>query len=306
MLELTDVSKRYGDVSALSDCSFQVHPGRLTGFVGPNGAGKTTAMRAVFGLVHPDSGVLRWQGHAVTEENRRRFGYMPEERGLYPQMRVADQLVYLGRLSGLTASAATREADRWLDALGLADRKSARLDHLSHGNQQRAQLAAALVHHPELLVLDEPFSGLDPIAMDAMSSLLTDLARNGNAVLFSSHQLDVVEHLCEDVVVIDHGQVVLTGDLDAIRDRAPDRYLDVTVDRDPEQLLRLTDAAVVAHDGCRVRLRIDRDIDPMSLVATLQGHVIRLAFEPPTLSEMFRAAVSAHTPTTREVSRVAG
>jgi ABC-2 type transport system ATP-binding protein len=156
------VSKRYGEVAALSRCSFRVRPGRLTGFVGPNGAGKTTAMRAVFGLVTPDAGTVCWQGRPVSGADRRGFGYMPEERGLYLRMRVADQLVHLGRLSGLTAAAAAREADRWLDALGLADRKTSRLDDLSHGNQQRVQLAAALVHSPDLLVLDEPFSGLDP------------------------------------------------------------------------------------------------------------------------------------------------
>ncbi len=306
MLELIDVSKRYGEVAALSECTFAVHPGRLTGFVGPNGAGKTTAMRTVLGLVTPDAGSVHWRGHAVTEADRRRFGYMPEERGLYPRMRVADQLVYLGRLSGLTASAAGREADRWLDALGLGDRKTARLDDLSHGNQQRVQLAAALVHDPELLVLDEPFSGLDPIAMDAMSALLTELAHDGAAVLFSSHQLDVVEHLCEDVVVIDRGHVVMTGDLDAIREAAADRYLDVTVARDPERLLHLRDAAVVAHDGNRVRLRIPRHIEPVTLVAGVDGDVVRFAYEPPTLSELFRAAVCGQAPTTPEVSGVAG
>ena len=185
MLELWDVSKRYGDVAALASCTFRVRPGRLTGFVGPNGAGKTTAMRAIFGLIAPDAGTVSWCGHAVSVADRQRFGYMPEERGLYPRMRVADQLVFLGRLSGLSAAAATREADRWLDALGLGDRKKARLDDLSHGNQQRVQLAAALVHAPELLVLDEPFSGLDPIAMDSMSALLVDTRarRRGGVVL---------------------------------------------------------------------------------------------------------------------------
>jgi ABC-2 type transport system ATP-binding protein len=306
VLELSDVSKRYGDVSSLVKCTFQVRPGRLTGFVGPNGAGKTTAMRAVLGLVVPDAGRVSWREHSVGTADRRRFGYMPEERGLYPTMRVANQLVFLGRLSGLSAAAAACEADRWIDALGLGDRKMSRLDDLSHGNQQRVQLAAALVHSPDLLVLDEPFSGLDPIAMDAMSALLTDLAHDGAAVLFSSHQLDVVEHLCEDVVVIDHGHVVLSGDLDAIRESAPDRYLDVTLAGDPERLLCLTDAVVVAHDGDRVRLRIPRHMDPVRMVSGVGGDLIRLAYEPPTLSELFRAAVSRRAPTSPEVSGVGG
>jgi ABC-2 type transport system ATP-binding protein len=221
-------------------------------------------------------------------------------------MRVSDQLVHLGRLSGLTTAAATRETDRWLDALGLADRKTSRLDDLSHGNQQRVQLAAALVHSPDLLVLDEPFSGLDPLAMDAMSALLADLADGGATVLFSSHQLDIVEHLCEDVVVIDHGHVVLAGDLEEIRDGAPDRYLDVTVARDSERLLCLPDMQVVAHDGDRVRLRVARGVDPVTLVARIGGDVARLAYEPPTLSELFRAAVTAPEPADEEVAGVTG
>jgi ABC-2 type transport system ATP-binding protein len=305
MLELWNVSKRYEDVAALANCTFRVRPGRLTGFVGPNGAGKTTAMRAIFGLVTPDAGTVRWCGHAVSDPDRRRFGYMPEERGLYPRMRVADQLVFLGRLSGLPASAAAREADRWLDALGLGDRKASRLDDLSHGLQQRVQLAAALVHAPDLLVLDEPFSGLDPIAMDSMSALLVDIARGGAAVLFSSHQLDIVEHLCEDVVVIDSGHVVLTGELDKIRDAAPDRYLEVTVAADPERLLNLPGTRVVAHNGDRVRLRVARAVDPIALIGQLDGDLVRMSYEPPTLSELFRAAVAAETGRDAEVSSVA-
>ena len=168
-LEIRGVSKRYDDVAALRACTFSVARGRLTGFVGPNGAGKTTAMRVILGLVAADEGELRWDGRPVDPAARGRFGYMPEERGLYPRMRVRDQLVFFGRLSGLSAAAAAGAADRWLAALGLTDRAGSPVDELSHGNQQRVQLAAALVHDPELVVLDEPFSGLDPFAMDSMS-----------------------------------------------------------------------------------------------------------------------------------------
>ena len=306
VLELRDVSKRYGDMPALSGCTFLVRPGRLTGFVGPNGAGKTTAMRAILGLVTQDAGTVSWRGHPVSAADRRRFGYMPEERGLYPKMRVADQLVFLGRLSGLSAAAAARQADYWLDALGLGERKASRLDDLSHGNQQRVQLAAALVHAPELLVLDEPFSGLDPLAMDSMSALLTDIARAGAAVLFSSHQLDIVEHLCEDVVVINAGHVVLSGDLGKIRGATADRYLEVTVTGDPDRLLHLTGTTVVAHDGDHVRLRVARTVDPVGLLDRLRVDVVRLAYEPPTLSELFRAAVAGEAGRVSEVSGVAG
>jgi ABC-2 type transport system ATP-binding protein len=222
-------------------------------------------------------------------------------------MRIREQLVFLGRLSGLSAAAATRETDRWLDALGLAGRASARLDDLSHGNQQRVQLAAAVVHRPDLLVLDEPFSGLDPFAMDSMSALLTRMAHDGTAVLFSSHQLDVVEHLCEDVVIIDSGDVVVTGALDEIRDAAPDRFLDVTVAGTVEPLLHLPQTSVVDREAGHVRLRVGRTADPLALLAPLPVRIVRLEYQPPALSELFRAAVgdARRTPPEREVSRVA-
>jgi ABC-2 type transport system ATP-binding protein len=193
VLEFDAASKRFGELVALDACSFVARPGRLTGFLGPNGAGKTTAMRAVFGLVALDSGAVRWQGAEIGPEQRARFGYMPEERGLYPRMRVRDQLVYLGRLCGRRALDVDRSVDMWLDRLDLASRASDRLDALSHGNQQRVQLIAALVNEPELLVLDEPFSGLDPIAIVVMSDLLAEVAGHGTMVLFCSHQLDLVE-----------------------------------------------------------------------------------------------------------------
>jgi ABC-2 type transport system ATP-binding protein len=305
LLECRNVSKRYGLVTALDRCSFDVRPGRLTGFVGPNGAGKTTAMRAIFGLLTPDAGSVSWHGHPVSADDRRRFGYMPEERGLYPRMRVDEQLVFLGRLAGLSAAAAAREADRWLGRLGLGGRARSRLDDLSHGNQQRVQLAAALVHAPDLLVLDEPFSGLDPLAMESMTALLVGIAREGAAVLFSSHQLDVVEHLCEDVVVIDSGHVVLAGELDRIRDASPDRYVDVAVARHPERLLHLSDAVVVAHNGDRARLRVPSTVDPVDLLTELRGDIVRVTYEPPSLSELFRAAVTVVVRDVAEVVDVA-
>ena len=227
MLEFDSAAKRFGPVTALDGCTFTARPSRLTGFLGPNGAGKTTAMRTVFGLVELDAGGVRWRGAPISGAERARFGYMPEERGLYPRMRVREQLVYLGQLCGGTSKAVGRVADRWLERLGVADRASDRLDALSHGNQQRVQLIAALVNEPDLIVLDEPFSGLDPIAMEAMAGLLAELAAAGATVLFSSHQLDLVEDLCEDVVIIDHGRVVLAGELVDLRSAVPERFVDV-------------------------------------------------------------------------------
>ena len=211
MLELDGLDKRYGDVVALDDATFRVRRGRILGFLGPNGAGKTTAMRSVFGLVALDGGEIRWDGATVEPSMRSTFGYMPEQRGLYPKMRAVDQLTWLGRLRGMTAADARSASLLWLERLGLGDRTRERIERLSHGNQQRAQLAASLVHDPELLVLDEPFSGLDPMGADAMATILRDRAAAGAAVVFSSHQLDVVEDLCEDLAVIAGGRIVLEG-----------------------------------------------------------------------------------------------
>jgi ABC-2 type transport system ATP-binding protein len=295
MLEFDGVTKRFGSLTALDRCTFAARPGRLTGFLGPNGAGKTTAMRAVFGLVELDAGTVRWQGAPVSAEQRARFGYMPEERGLYPRMRVRDQLVYLGQLCDRGAKDAGRSVDGWLERLGLAERAADRLDALSHGNQQRVQLIAALVGDPVLLVLDEPFAGLDPIAMDAMGGLLSEVAAGGATVLFSSHQLDLVEDLCQDVVIIEHGRIVLDGELAELGAKVPQRFVDIRYrGLAPDWCLLPAVALVEAGDG-RARLRVGRDTDLAAVVAAARDRadIVSFAYQPPTLSELFRQAVAA-------------
>ena len=295
MLGFDGATKRFGSLTALDLCSFAARPGRLTGFLGPNGAGKTTAMRAVFGLVALDAGSIRWQGKPVSAKERARFGYMPEERGLYPRMRVRDQLVYLGQLCGRGAKDVGRSVDGWLERLGLAARAADRLDALSHGNQQRVQLIAALVGDPDLLVLDEPFSGLDPIAMDAMSGLLTELAGGGTTVLFSSHQLDLVEDLCQDVVIIDHGRIVVAGDLAELRAKVPQRFVDIRYQGPAPDWTQLAPLELVESKDGQARLRAGRDTDLAAVLATVQDRadIVSFAYQPPTLSELFRQAVAA-------------
>ena len=195
----------------------------MVGFLGANGAGKTTTMRAVFGLTDLDAGTVTWNGEPVAQSARRRFGYMPEERGLYPGMLVSERVEYLGRLHGVNAADAVGAAGAWLARLGIEDRAGTKVQALSHGNQQRVQLAAALVHDPELLILDEPLAGLDPGGIDAIGEVLVERARAGCCVLFSSHQLDMVEHLCDSVVVIDRGRVVVTGKVDELLTSGPRR-----------------------------------------------------------------------------------
>jgi ABC-2 type transport system ATP-binding protein len=295
MLDFDDASKRFGDMPALDGCSFVARPGRLTGFLGPNGAGKTTAMRAVFGLVELDAGAVSWNGAPIGAAERARFGYMPEERGLYPRMRIREQLLYLGQLCGRTSREATASVDTWLERLGIADRAVDRLEALSHGNQQRVQLIAALVNEPELLVLDEPFSGLDPIAMGVMADLLAEVAAGGATVLFSSHQLDLVEDLCEDVVIIDHGKVVLAGELAELRLAVSQRLVDVRFRGPAPDLSELAAVEVAEAEAGHVRLKVDRDTDPAAVLAAARrsGEVVAFTYQPPTLSELFREAVAA-------------
>lgn len=264
------------------------------GFLGPNGAGKTTAMRTIFRLIRPDSGSVTWDEAEIEPDDLLRFGYMPEQRGLYPKMKAADQLAYFGRLHGLSGQAARASAQNWLDRFGLGDRATDPVEALSHGNQQRVQLAAALVHDPDLLVLDEPFSGLDPIAVETMSEVLRDRAANGKAVVFSSHQLDLVEDLCDEVAIINTGRVVLNGNVETLKDSAPIRHLELEIDGDPSTLVDFLDGVQSTHmDGSRLTAIIDADTDMRGFIAHVQqtGRLRHFAYTTPSLSDLFREAV---------------
>jgi ABC-2 type transport system ATP-binding protein len=292
VLELVGLERRFGDVRALDGLSFSVRRGELCGFLGPNGAGKTTAMRAVLGITRLDAGEVRWDGRPMERAARRRTGYLPEERGLYPKMPVGDQLTYLARLHGVERDDARDRVERLLDELGLADRIEDETETLSLGNQQRVQLAAALVHDPELLVLDEPFSGLDPIAVDTMSRLLRERAERGAAVVFSSHQLDLVEDLCETVAVVAAGRTVLAGHVARLK-AAGEPRLRIAVD-DDGWLQRLpAGTEVVDRRGDEVTLRVGERTDPFAVLdlARSSGEVSHVSLERPRLSELFRDAV---------------
>jgi ABC-2 type transport system ATP-binding protein len=301
VLEVVELVRTYGPVRALDGMTFAVEPGSVTGFLGPNGAGKTTTMRAVFGLTALDAGEVRWDGRRIDHHARRRFGYLPEERGLYPTMRVLDQLVYLGRLRGLSGADATTEATRWLHDLGLTDRVRDNLEDLSLGNQQRVQLIGALIHRPDVLILDEPFSGLDPVAVDALSKVLVAEARRGATVLFSSHQLDLVEDLCERAIVVDQGRVVAEGTIDDLT-AGSDPVLEVVVPSDADgrwaRALDSRNVRVVSVQAGRVRLALEPGpgsaVDRAAAVldaARAAGPISHFAFERRSLAEVFLGTV---------------
>lgn len=292
MLRTLALTRSFGPVTALDDVSFDVPPGHLTGFVGGNGAGKTTTMRIVTGVLAADSGQVLWQDAPITTATRRRVGYMPEERGLYPRQQVLDQLVYLAVLRGVARAAATARATALLERLGLGGRLHDRVETLSLGNQQRVQVVAALVHDPVLLVLDEPFSGLDPEAVQVMADLLAEVAARGVPVLFSSHQLDLVERLCGRLVVLDAGRVVATGTTRELREAGPVRYRLVT-DADVGWVRSVRGVRVVDVHGTEALVEPVEDGAEQGVLreAVDRGAVRTFAREVPTLAEVYREVV---------------
>ncbi|MER5454975.1 ATP-binding cassette domain-containing protein [Micromonospora sp. NPDC002389] len=290
VLRLDGVDRSFGDRQVLNNVSFDVVAGRMTGFVGGNGAGKTTTMRIILGVLAADSGRVTWRDAPLSREIRGRFGYMPEERGLYPKMSVREQVVYLGRLHGLTAEGARRATDDLLERVGLGERGDDLLETLSLGNQQRAQIAAALVHDPEVLVLDEPFSGLDPMAVDTVVAVLRERAAAGSPVLFSSHQLDVVERLCDDLVIIADGSIRAAGSRDELRAAYTTPRYELVVETDAGWLRDQPGVTLVDLDGARAVVDLTPGADEQVVLrAALERGAVR-AFRPvtPTLAEIFR------------------
>ncbi len=298
MLEISELRKRFagGPDSpegklALDGISFAVRPGEMFGFVGANGAGKTTTMRIVMGVLQADSGSVTWQGRPLTYLDRQKFGYMPEERGLYQKMRAAEQIEYFGRLHGLSQSAAKQASDDLLQRLGLTERRNDTVESLSLGNQQRVQLAVALVHEPEVLILDEPFSGLDPIAVDTLATALQERCRGGVPVIFSSHQLELVERLCDAVGIVSAGRMVASGTVDELR-AAESRTLRVVVhDPAPGWADGLPGEVRVTGDR-QVLLTTHGDDQEILRRAVKAGRVEHFGVEQPSLTEIFKEAVA--------------
>nr|WP_206705796.1 ATP-binding cassette domain-containing protein [Microbacterium ginsengiterrae] len=292
-MELTGVSKSYGSRRVLDDISFPVHAGQLTGFVGGNGAGKTTTMRIILGLLASDAGSITRGGRPLTADIRRQFGYMPEERGLYPKMKVLEQVVYFARLHGFSKPDATEKATALLGDLGLGERLDDNIETLSLGNQQRAQIAASLVHDPEVLILDEPFSGLDPIAVETVAGVLQERASRGVSVLFSSHQLDVVERLCDDLVIIAGGTIRAAGPRDRLREQYAEPRWDIESTADVGWLREEPGVTVVDFEGGRAVFDAeDAAVAQRILRRALQeGDVSRFGPQHPTLAQIFKEVI---------------
>lgn len=292
MISLRDVNRSFGGKQVLRDISFDIRLGVMTGFVGGNGAGKTTTMRIILGVLSADSGSVEVDGKPISADYRASIGYMPEERGLYPKMAVLDQLVYLGRLHGQSTRAATSRAEDLLERLGLGERMKDPLEDLSLGNQQRAQVAAALVHEPVALILDEPFSGLDPAAVDTTVEVLRDVADSGAPVLFSSHQLDVVERLCDDLVILSQGQVHAHGSREDLlaSNAEPVWELHTTADTG---WVREAGVQVKDFDGGRVRFEASSPEEADRILAQAQQRGTILQFGPVTrsLHEIFQETI---------------
>jgi len=293
-LSVSHITRTFGQRTALDDVSFDIAPGRLTGFVGGNGAGKTTTMRIILGVLAADSGTVSWDAQPLDPAARHGFGYMPEERGLYPKMPLLEQLVYFARLHGLVKEAATRNAEELIEALGLTERVKDPIEKLSLGNQQRAQVAVSLVHDPTALIMDEPFSGLDPMAVDTIVSVLSERASRGIPVLLSSHQLDVVERLCDDLVIIAGGRVRAQGTIEDLRARHSTKRYRISAGADLGWLREVPGIVVTELSGN------DAVFEPTSvqiaqqvLRSALERDTVQ-AFTPevPRLTEIFRDVIT--------------
>ena len=289
MLQVQNLTRRFGENTAVDNVSFTIPSGQMTGFVGANGAGKTTTMRMIMGVLTSHGGEVLVDGRPITADDRSTFGYMPEERGLYPKQPILDQLVYLGQLHRMTASDARTQAQDLLDRFQLGGRGKDKLESLSLGNQQRVQIAASLLHRPTVLILDEPFSGLDPVAVDSMVELLRDRTAEGVPVLFSSHQLDLVDRLCDNLVVLQQGCLVASGSGDDLRATAPRRHR-LTVTPDAGWVREEAGVRVIDVAGQDAVVELDDDAAAQRLLATAmtRGSVHEFSRIRPSLSEIYR------------------
>ena len=291
-LVVDSISKRFGDVVALDDASFTVDPGRIFGLLGANGAGKTTSMRIVLDILRPDSGTVTWQGIRNTQLPRRTWGYLPEERGLYARMKVGEQLRFFSSLYGVSDADARAGVEEWLERFRIPDYVDRKVEELSKGNQQKIQFIAAILHDPEVLIMDEPFTGLDPVNVRLLKEAFLEMRDRGKTLIFSTHQMETVEELCESIAIMDRGRVVVNGPVRDVKRAMGRQVVRLATDdgQDAEWLARLPGVAITATRADYVELHVTADLDPESILraAIDRGErVTRFEIADPSLEEIF-------------------
>ena len=289
MLEVPNITKTFGKLTAVSDLSFTARPGAVFGLLGPNGAGKTTTIRIILDILQPDSGKVLWGGAIVDAESRHTFGYLPEERGLYPQMKIADQLEYLARLHGMERAEAKQRIAALAETFSLSENLSKKPAELSKGNQQKVQFIAAIVHRPPLLVLDEPFSGFDPINIEILKDAIRDLERAGTAIMLSSHRMEQVEELTSDVCIIDRARAVVQGNLAQIKQNWPDRFIRMNAIPDMSFVNGFPGASIRPSENGYVNIKAPPGVQPAALLraAVATGPVEHFEIVEPSLNDIY-------------------
>ncbi|WP_040952205.1 ABC transporter ATP-binding protein [Gorillibacterium massiliense] len=297
-LQLENITKRYGEKTAVNGLSLNVQQGEIFGLLGGNGAGKTTTMRMVLGLINPDEGKIQWEGKGYSQELRRKTGYLPEERGLYAKVKVSDQLLYLAELKGKSRKDADRALKEWLERFGVPEYYDRKVEELSKGNQQKVQFIAAIIHDPDILILDEAFSGLDPVNVELLKSTVTDLRKRGKTILFSSHRMDHVEELCENICIMHKSNTVLKGSLKEIKQSFPKERVLLETSGVPvnglERIQGVTSVKPYSENTYEIRIdRLDAAQEVLRLALEQAGSINRFQIMEPTLNEIFIKKVGA-------------
>ncbi|HEU0001569.1 MAG TPA: ABC transporter ATP-binding protein, partial [Ktedonobacteraceae bacterium] len=295
-LVVDSINKSFAQLHVIKDLSMEVREGSIFGFLGPNGAGKTTTMRMILDILRPDSGHITWNGRDVREVPRRSWGYLPEERGLYPKVSVEDQLVFLARLHGLSKSAAHQHLDEWLERFQISSYRKKKVEELSKGNQQKIQFMAAIVHDPEILIMDEPFSGLDPVNANVLKDALLEMRNRGKTLIFSTHQLEQVEEMCEDILIINKGQTIIAGSVRDVKRQHGHNVARLKLDNDPEArwLDTLEGVQVTKRRQDYIEMQMQANLNPNVIIeAALQhgGIINRFEVAEPSLTDIFIEAV---------------
>jgi ABC-2 type transport system ATP-binding protein len=293
VLEVANVSKQYGDKTAVNGISLQVERGEIYGLLGANGAGKTTTMRMVLGLIYPDEGKITYKGKTYSNELSRIMGYLPEERGLYPKVKVSDQLVYLAQLKGIPRKQADESLKRWLNKFGVPEYYNKKVEELSKGNQQKIQFIAAVIHNPEIVILDEAFSGLDPVNVELLKDTVKELRDNGTSILFSTHRMEHVEELCRNMTILHKSNTVMKGNIKEIKGSFPKERVVLGVSKEVEGLDRISGVAAVKKHENGYELKISRPEAAREILTLAMGQadVNRFEVMEPTLNEIFIKAV---------------